>query len=115
MKFDYKPNEVRSGLSNKEFEEERSTLSGGKVVTKNNDSEGLYKIDPRKEAYDRAKVFREQPEQAEQVENFKAAFAQSNEGGKFYATQYNGGIPPELTGVINGGGKQQQEQQQEQE
>lgn len=107
MRFDYKPAEVRGGLSNKEFEEDRSNdLKSGSVPHRSNDNEGLYKIDPRKEAYDRAKAFREQPEQAEQVERFKAAFAQSNQGGEFYKTAYNNGIPPELAGVL--GGNQQQ-------
>tara|TARA_Y100000401_G_scaffold98235_1_gene85917 strand:- start:1999 stop:2352 length:354 start_codon:yes stop_codon:yes gene_type:complete len=115
MKFDYKPNEVRSGLSNKEFEEERSLMSGGTKANKDDSSEGLYKIDPRKEAYDRAKAFRELPDQAKQVEDFKSAFAQSNEGGKFYATQYNGGIPPELSQVFKDNSQQQQQPQQQQD
>ena len=81
MKFDYKPNEVRSGLSNKEFEEERSLMSGGTKANK----------------------------------DFKSAFAQSNEGGKFYATQYNGGIPPELSQVFKDNSQQQQQPQQQQD
>ncbi|MGB1651768.1 MAG: hypothetical protein ACPHEP_12115, partial [Acidimicrobiales bacterium] len=75
MRFDYKPAQVRGGLSNKEFEEDRSNdLKSGSVPHRPNDNEGLYKIDPRKEAFDRARAFREEPDQVEQVERFKEAF-----------------------------------------
>jgi hypothetical protein len=108
MRFNYKPHEVRGGLSNKEFEEDRSNdLKGGAVPSRENDNDGLYKIDPRKEAFDRAKAFREEPEQIERVEAFKEAFASSNEGGAFFATSYNDGIPPELNDVLGGGGEEE--------
>ena len=100
MRFNYDPNEIKRGLSNAEFEKERSGMSSGLAPNKPGENEGLYKIDPRKEAFDKAKAFRERPDQAEQVKNFIDAFSFSNEGGKFYATSYNNGIPPELNGVL---------------